>query len=339
MIFPWQQLAWQNLNNSRGKFHHALLFYGPSGTGKKSFVESFARSLLCQNIDDSFQACGKCSDCLWFQNSTHPDYRLLMPSALRAELSNNTDDSTDTQAGEEKKLSNQITIQEIRALQDLIGLSTHRSTGNKVIIIQPADSMNVFAANALLKMLEEPPAKTFFLLVTDDLQRLLPTIISRCRRFILPNANKAESLSWLKEKDVQSAEVLLAQAGGAPLAALEIAETMEERQAFFQQLIKIAGRSPAVLDFAAQFQKMQLQQIIRWLVTWCYDLMAMKLTDSIRYHVDFHKEIQLIVKRVNSDALLIYQDHLKQSVKTVNHPLNSRLFLEQLLLLYSRIFQ
>lgn len=338
MIFPWHQSAWQSLNSSRGKFHHALLFYGPAGTGKKSFTESFSKSLFCQNVDANFQACGQCSDCLWFDNGTHPDYRLLMPSALRADLISSLESSTTTEAGEEKKLSTQITIQEVRQLQDLVSLSTHRSTGNKVIVIQPAGSMNIFAANALLKMLEEPPARTFFLLVTDDLQRLLPTIISRCRRFLLPGAGKNEALAWLKEKGATEGEILLAQAGGAPLAALEVAETLEERRAFFQQLVTIADKTSSILDFAGQFQKSQLTLITRWLVTWCYDLLSVQFANTVRYHLDYQAEIQSIAKKARLEDLLIYQDELKKAVKNVNHPLNSRLFLEQLLLSYSRIF-
>src|SRR5688500_12235924 len=223
---------------------------------------------------------------------THPAYRALIPSPLRADLSINTEDSASSENTEEKKLSTQITIQDVRALQDLVGLSTHRSSGNKVIVIQPADSMNIFAANALLKMLEEPPARTFFLLVTDDLQRLLPTIISRCRRFLLPGTSETEALAWLKESGAKDEEILLRQAGGAPLAALEVVATLEERQAFFQQLIKIADKKISILDFAAQFQKSQLTLITRWLVTWCYDLLSVKFANTVRYHVDYQNEIR-----------------------------------------------
>src|SRR5690606_14394461 len=91
----------------------------------------------------------------------------------------------------------------------------------------PAHAMNAIAANALLKLLEEPPPNTVFLLVADAPDRLLPTLVSRCRRLALPAPDVARSLQWLVDNGVDDAENHLAASGGAPLAALRKVEAGE----------------------------------------------------------------------------------------------------------------
>src|SRR3546814_13412723 len=85
--------------------------------------------------------------------------------------------------------------------------------------------MNAITANALLKVLEEPPAHTVFLMVADAPDRLLPTLVSRCRRLPLPVPDTAQSLAWLNEQDFEPSELLLAAASGAPLLAHPVALT------------------------------------------------------------------------------------------------------------------
>jgi len=243
--------------------------------------------------------------------------------------------STEEGARGEKKAAVQITIDQVRELQNFVSLTTHRNGGKRVVLIHPAEAMNVFAANALLKMLEEPSVGTMFLLITDDIRRLLPTIISRCRRFPLPGVGSAEALAWLEQQGIKDAEVLLAQAGGAPLTALALAETGEadERRRFLDQLARL-GTPDTALELAAQSQKTALATVVRWLSTWCYDLMAMRMAGTIRYHLDYREAIKSLAQRLSVDQLLIYQDLLKASARSYTHPLNPRLFLEQLLLSY-----
>jgi DNA polymerase-3 subunit delta' len=281
--------------------------------------------------------CGECSDCHWFGQGSHPDFRLLTPEALRVEAETVAEASSEDGGRGEKKATTQITVEQVRELQDFISLSTHRSGGNRVVLIHPADAMNIFAANALLKMLEEPPARTVFLLVTNEMRRLLPTVVSRCRRLPLPGANRAQALAWLQEQGIVEMEVLLAQAGGAPLAALAMADAQgqQERRRFLDQLAILGGPGPA-LELAAQSQKIALSSVVRWLLTWCYDLMAANLAGTIRYHLDYRDAIQAIALRLPMEQLLIYQDLLKAAARSVDHPLNPRLFLEQLLLSYTQ---
>ena len=118
-----------------------------------------------------------------------------------------------------------ISVDQIRALPDFINLSSHRG-GPKVIVIHPAETLNVNAANALLKSLEEPPPRTYFLLVTHRPHQLLPTIKSRCRQVALcgPGHGQAQS-HGSPHKAVREPELALAHTGDAPLLAVELAGT------------------------------------------------------------------------------------------------------------------
>ena len=335
MIYQWHKSAWNKLRKGIGEHHPTLLLHGPAGTGKRHFGEVFARFLLCNSPTEADLPCMTCRACHWFSLGTHPDFRLLTIDALRPQATSVVESQTDDAARSEKKAATQITIEQIRDLQTFLSLSTHRAGGWRVVLIHPAESMNTFAANALLKILEEPPARTVFLLIADELRRLLPTVVSRCRRYPMPGADPARALVWLHEQGVGQPEVLLAQAGGAPLMALANAAEQEDRRRFLDQLSRLANVG-AALQLAGAAQKVALPTVVRWLSTWCYDLMAARLAGGrVRYHPDYRKAIETLAARVELDQLLIYQDLLKAAAHSVAHPLNPRLFLEQLLLSYS----
>ena len=124
---------------------------------------------------------------------------------------------------EELKAVETIGIKRIRALTEFVALTSHRQRA-KVAVIAPAERMQGPAANALLKTLEEPPAGTFIILVADLVGRLPATIVSRCRRVKLPLPDPDAASAWLAEQGVAEPQLALAQAAGAPLAALELAD-------------------------------------------------------------------------------------------------------------------
>ena len=109
-------------------------------------------------------------------------------------------------------------------MESWFNTATHRG-GWRVALLYPAHALNVVSANALLKVLEEPPPHTVFLLVADAPDRLLPTLVSRCRRLPAPDADTA--LQWLREQNVEPAREWLAAGGNAPLAALRLAQSGE----------------------------------------------------------------------------------------------------------------
>ena len=174
-IYPWQNEVWQILTQDQASRGHALLLRGRKGIGKLGFAQYLAKFLLCEKPSSENKACENCPSCKWFAQGGHPDFRLVEPEApsglsdeIKTKLRSDTEAHAEIEPGNtksKKKPSKQIIIEQIRAFTDLINLSSHRG-GYKIILIHPAETMNVVAAHALLKNLEEPPSQTLFILVT-----------------------------------------------------------------------------------------------------------------------------------------------------------------------------
>src|SRR5450759_1208875 len=226
VIYPWQKNDWAHLQELRKRSAHGLLFKGTKGIGKLDLAMNFAQSLLCQHPDESAFACGKCPSCHWFEQGSHPDFRLLQPETLSQE----SEDSEDVKPASGKKPSKQISVDQIRGLADFFGMSAHQG-GRRVVVIHPAEAMNTNAANALLKNLEEPSQGLLFILVSHKPQQLLPTILSRCLSFALPAPDTASAMRWLTEQGVKYPAEALATSGFSPLQAVQLDDHLgsEER--------------------------------------------------------------------------------------------------------------
>src|SRR5687768_5611140 len=178
--FPWHLAALEQLLAARERLPHALLVHGPAGIGKVQFARALAAAVLCESPRGA-SACGRCPSCHWFSQGNHPDFREILPEAAAE------DDEADGEAETgkaEKAKSLVIKIDQIRAVADFIALSTHRA-GYRVLLLHPAEALQPAGANALLKTLEEPPPRTLIAMVSDRPSRLLPTLLSRCRKLAL----------------------------------------------------------------------------------------------------------------------------------------------------------
>lgn len=347
IIYPWHQAAWQELQQLRQRLPHAILFHGNQGIGKTSFVEFFAQSLLCETPLADGRPCNQCLSCGWFAQDSHPDYRRVRPEALdedggsaeegaEGDVADDKDSKDGKKAKASKTPSKEIKIDQVRALADFVNISTHRR-GMRVIVLYPAEALNLPASNALLKTLEEPPPATMFLLASNSLDRLLPTILSRCRKFALPMPGKESALSWLKEQGIGDSESWLAEQGGAPLAALALAQAgnREEMDFFLAQLAL-----PCVdnaLKTAEKLQKTPVTQLVAWLQRWLYDLFCFKLAGQIRYYPRYRKELANLAGRVDLAKLLTGLKALNERRAIADHPLSPKLFIEDMLLDYSAI--
>lgn len=323
---------------------HAILLHGPAGTGKTAFAEHLAKSLLCENRQPDGLACQACPSCGWFDQYAHPDYRRLLPAALEAERAATDDDSDSASDGEEEKSSGrsgqpsrQIGIDQVRALFDIINLSTHRG-GLRVICLWPAEAMTPPAANAILKMLEEPPPGTVFILVTNSINALLPTILSRCRKLAMPMPAFDEALAWLKAQGVGDPETWLAEQGGAPVAALEAAKdgSRDDMDAFLAALA--APGVEMALKTAERLQRSSARDIIAWLQRWLYDLLSLRMSARLRYFPRHRKTLEALAPKVNLEALLRTVRKTAERNRVADHPLALRLLIEDILLDYAQLF-
>ncbi|MGA7748925.1 MAG: DNA polymerase III subunit delta' [Gallionella sp.] len=327
VIYPWQKNDWARLQELRKRPAHGLLFKGAKGIGKLNLAINFAQSLLCQKPDESAFACGKCPSCHWFEQGTHPDYRLLQPEALSL-------DGEESESG--KKPSKQVSVDQVRGLADFFGMSAHQG-GRRVIVIHPAEAMNANAANALLKNLEEPPPGLLFILVSHKPQQLLPTILSRCLSFALPAPDGESATRWLAEQGVKNPSDALAVSGFAPLQAVQLDEQLgsEERDKLLR-----AVRQPAALDvfaLAEALQKTEQVLVVQWLQQWCYDLSSMKLAGKLRYHPGEEVVIKKLIGPIAPLNLARLQKHLQTAKREAQHTLNPKLFFESLLLAYRQL--
>lgn len=344
-LFPWHQEAWQQLQQMRARLPHAILFHGPQGTGKTAFAEAFAQSLLCMTPAAGGHACGTCDACGWFSQYAHPDFRRVRPEALddAAVESGEPGESGEEAEGSGKKSSKsktpsrEIKIDQVRVLADFMNVSTHRQ-GLRVVVLYPAEALNMASANALLKTLEEPPPSTVFLLVSHALERLLPTILSRCRKFALPLPAAELAQVWLQQQGVADAADWLAEQGGAPLAAQAAAESgvREVQDEFLRALSRPDTES--ALKTAERLQKAPVPELVLWQQRWLYDVLALKLSGRIRYYPRYRKELDALARRAETAALLKAVKGASERRAVAEHPLAARLFIEDLLLDYAAVF-
>jgi DNA polymerase-3 subunit delta' len=341
-LYPWQQRDWAQLRQMRERLPHAILLHGPEGTGKVAFAHALAASLLCESPQASGEACSSCASCGWFAQYSHPDFRRLRPDALDAdEAEEAAEGAADDGGGKKassKAPSKDIRIEQVRALASFMNVSTHRS-GKRIVLLYPAEALNSASANALLKTLEEPRPDTLFLLVTHRIDRLLPTILSRCRKFAMASPDPAAALAWLQAEGVKDADRWLAEQGGAPLAALAAAhgETGAERDELLALLAK--PERALALVVADRLQKAPLSQLVAWMQRWLYDLVSLKLGGRVRYFPHHQKSLAALTSRVTAGQL---QQALKEAGArraVADHPLSARLFIEDMLLSYASLFR
>lgn len=324
---------WQRLLQLRRQLPHALLFHGRAGIGKLALAEAYAQWLLCEAAPvRGTSACGQCPSCHWFAQGSHPDFRRLQPAAA------DTEEPETPAAGRKSASAGQkISVEQVRELVHFAQLSAHRG-GLRIALIQPAEDMNAAAANALLKTLEEPSANTLLILISNQPGRLLPTILSRCHqlRFTLPGP--AAALAWLNQQAVGNAEACLAQAGGAPLLACQLADDdyQARRRTFLTALARMNGAD--ALRSAEHSAKQPMPELLHWLQQWTHDLLSLRLAGHVSYQVDFEQELRGLAVRVNLVGLMDFQRRLLAARASAQHPLNPQMVLEDLLLEYASLF-
>ena len=242
-----------------------------------------------------------------------------------------------------KAPSKEIRIEQIAALADFLNLGTHRG-GRRVVLVYPLRAMNSYAANALLKILEEPPEHTVFLLVSNGLDRIVPTLLSRCRQVHMETPHPDIALEWLIAQgfDSRAARDLLAENGGMPLAARAMlddsnADVFEVRRKLLSYLAAPQKQDPLLV--AEQVLGCGAETVLGWIQRWIFDCVSYSQSRRIRYYSREEEHIAALVAapfgRAVLSRMLAYDKELKHARRVVDHPLNARLFIENLLLKYA----
>ena len=317
-MYPWQTSNWQNLTSSlhNNRLAHGLLFYGSFGIGKNEFALEFAHWLICeQPLAD--KACGQCKSCKLIEADSNPDLLLLSPE-------------------EEGKA---IKVDQIRALIEKITLTSHGQS-KRVIIISPADALNANASNSLLKTLEEPPANTILILITDKPSKLMATIRSRTQmiRFDLPHSE--QSMQWLNTQNIENAELLLQLSAGSPLTAKAMAEdeALKIREKLFNNWQELANGNADALESAAMWVKDGFKVVenmpLNWVSSWLIDIIRSLQGGRIESmaNADYAKTLQNLAGQVDLKSVYSLVDRLNDTIRLADTSANQLMLVEGLLL-------
>ena len=240
-----------------GKIAHARLFCGPEGIGKLPLAIAYARYLSCQSpgVDD---ACGTCPNCMKYNKLAHPDLHFVFPVIKIKSKDTVSDDFLSEwrellsqtpyfnlnmwlkEMGAENQQA-QIYVKESDEIIRKLNLKSSQG-GYKIMIIWLPEKMNVECSNKLLKLLEEPPSQTIFLLVSEEPEMLLTTIQSRTQRFNLYGIEEKQIAQKLIQQYgilEQDAIDIAHRCEGNFLKALETIHLNEENQLFFEMFVSL----------------------------------------------------------------------------------------------------
>ena len=271
-MHTWHQSQWLKLI-AVTSLHHGLMITGADGIGKREFCLELVRYLLCNDRQSGAEnACGNCQSCDLFKAGTHPDFHLLASETesvqARVPLISAYGDRYQNVIARDKKAKpgKIISIDQIRQLIERFSTQSHISS-NTVVLIMPADSMNSNAANALLKLLEEPPGSSTLILMTAFPGFLPATIKSRCMMVTLPSPDKEVSLDWLTQfMDKETATRSLDIANGRPLNAKLFVDSgfLETQLQYMNQLTDMVASRITPLALAADLGKSDLATFLEW---------------------------------------------------------------------------
>ncbi|RAU47377.1 MULTISPECIES: DNA polymerase III subunit delta' [unclassified Pseudomonas] len=320
--YPWQQALWQQLAG-RTQHAHAYLLHGPAGIGKRALAERLMHRLLCQQ-PLGLEACGHCKSCSLLAAGSHPDNYVLEP----------------------EEADKAIKVDQVRDLVSFV-VQTAQMGGRKVVLIEPVESMNINAANALLKSLEEPSGDTVLLLVSHQPSRLLPTIKSRCVQQACPLPSEAMSVAWLAEalpecSDEERVE-LLTLAAGSPLAAvaLQAQGVREQRALVVDGVKKLLKGQQSPTQLAEGWKDVPLLLLFDWFCDWSNLMLRYQLTEdeSGLGLADMRKVVQYLAQKSPQPKVLAIQDWvLLQRQKVLSKAnLNRVLLLEALLVQWASL--
>lgn len=322
MDLPWLAPA---IDRARAMPHaHALLLHGAAGDGLYECAQAITHAWLCEADAGLARPCGRCGACRLLAGGMHPDLHRLLPEDLRLQLGVQLADGGEGTDGEgggkgKRKPSRQIRIDDVRAAIDWVATTSSRGRA-KVVLVHPAEAMNLQSANALLKTLEEPPRGARLLLTAAEPAQLLPTVRSRCQvvRLVPPATDLARR--WLQEQGLAQPDVLLAACSQRPLDALAMAAAGIDAARWAALPAAVLGRQPAALAGWA------VPRVIDALQKLCHDGMALATGAAPRFFPS-----PALPRPATAAALAAWSRDLARQARHADHPWHEALLIDALL--------
>lgn len=294
---PWQEVQWRLLIQrlQSGLLAHALLLKGVPGIGKGFFAKALAARVLCNQgsgqAEDS--ACGHCKSCELIKAGTHPDFLVVQPESA----------------------GRPIKIDQIRKVNEF-ARKTAQQGGRRVIVINPAEAMNINAANALLKSLEEPGGDTLFILVSARSGDMLPTIRSRCQMVTFSVPERTQAVAWLSGHiaDPLIVTQLLDLTSGSPMTARSMFDndTLAVRGRLINAMPELFRGNLTPVEMAKEWHTGNLIELLAWMGDWLDDAVKLKLAadESIIRNRDLIRMLDYLAKKVEASDLLKLRDRI-----------------------------
>lgn len=284
----WQQHIAPLL--TKGRIPQAFLFVGPFFVNRKAFAQKLMRALLCEKStpNPAVELC--CAPCQFISRNEHPDVAYLGLDGT----------------------SKNIKIDQIRTIQNEI-YKTPQCGLRRFVVIDPANKMNLAAANALLKILEEPPSHTMFILLAEQIQTLPATVVSRCQCYTFPILLTGEAL-FSGEYDL----------GNEARATL-----LKKKDQLINELYNITQGTLSPCVMVKNWADYNIEDMIWMLYLLLANLMQAKLTPTA-VSTDFSR----LAEHVHSRDLFRYMDSLNAILQKINHTIsmNETLALESWLM-------
>jgi DNA polymerase-3 subunit delta' len=309
-IYPWQKENWQILQKIQPQDFQNLLFISDKHIGSEDIIDNYINKLFCNNC------CGECSHCNLLKIKQHPDLYYLGQHFVDNNL-----------------ISNKITIEHVRNMIEQVYLKPQFSI-YKIIYIKNCNLLNPNSANALLKILEEPPLYTKFILLAYNINDVLPTILSRCKKlFIHMNSSQdANNIEFLYERFNNKQNFWVNYYKYEPLNnqvisdnALEclINSTLKPSINNIYDTVDILSKEDVSLEFLINF-KLKL----------IHDLLLVINSQSLIFFPFYNDDLKKLAENLNMNKLYQFYDDLIFLFTWREHPINYKLHIENILFQY-----
>lgn len=303
---------------ARRKIHHAYLFTGPLGVGRRTLALRLAQAVSCPSPLSPGVPCGKCRDCRQFESGAHPDLLIV----------------------QSERVGGILKVDAVREARRLLNLKPLQSPYRIALFLRFQEA-NDSAANALLKTLEEAPSHALLLLTADSAEQILPTIASRCeivRLRPLPLIEVEEFLA-VRGMEAETARLLAHLSGGRPGYALRLAQdahALEQRHERLAELHRLLYASRverfSYAESLAKDKESLREVFLLWLSYWRDVFLRSMQADLPLTHLDREMDIEFLAGQFLPQHLQALVQNLERAIYRLDIGVNPRLLTESILL-------